>query len=94
MVDSKPSHLLIVGDFNYKDIDWMINMVNGSDCVVIDFMILAMTAFSFSMSHNQLRRYRQETEPSVLELVFTNKQNMVSGLAYHSDNCCLTFQFT
>ena len=31
VVDSKPSHLLIVDDFNYKDIDWINNTVNRSD---------------------------------------------------------------
>ena len=30
-VDAKPSHLLIVGDLNFNDIDWANNIINSAD---------------------------------------------------------------
>ena len=75
----------------------MDNMVNGLDLCSYLFYDTVNDCFLFQHI-TQPTKHRHGTESSVLDLVFTNEQNMVSWLAYHpglenSEHCYLTFQF-
>ena len=94
--DTNPSHLVLVGDFNYRDIDWthcystacinhhshqFVNTIQ--DCYLVQHV-------------TEPTRYRSDSSPHTLDLIFSNEPNMISDLQYlpglgHSDHICLKF---
>ena len=80
VMTSCPSHLLIAGDFNLGDIDWLnhLSLAPLSHCshtfleVINDFFLHQHVTFP--------TRFRQGNSPRVLDLVFTNEEDMVQNL--------------
>ena len=93
------SHLLVTGDFNYKGIDWVTwNVRPGTDeTKCINF--LECVRDSYLHQHVTLpTRARINQEPSILDLIFTNEENMIKDLQIlsplgKSDHACLTFNY-
>ena len=62
------SHLLIMGDFNYPNIDWSTWSTNNSD--VSSNIFLSTLQDNFLFQHvGSPTRYREQTTPSLLDLV-------------------------
>ncbi|XP_071959921.1 uncharacterized protein [Antedon mediterranea] len=92
------SHLLITGDFNFGSIDW-INQASGySDSHDgTNFMNWVQDHFYFQHV-TQATRFRDGQNPSLLDLVFTNEEDMIDDICYSarlgkSDHAVLTFKF-
>ena len=89
------THLLICGDFNYKAISWSNFSGTGNNCHIEPFLDTIDDLFLFQHI-NEPTRYREEETPSLLDLVFTNEQDMINNLVYlpplgNSDHICIEF---
>jgi len=92
------SHILIMGDFNYGEINWK----NGTSPNA-----LTNPATTFVKTLRDLYRhqhitdpthYRADQHPNILDLVITNEEGMVDNLALNapvgkSHHLCITFDF-
>ena len=93
------THRLIVGDFNFKDINWNLCSSPLSDQHPTT-KFLEIVKDNFLYQHvKQVTRVRQGCCPSILDLVFTNEENMVNSIEYcsplgNSDHVVLTFKVT
>ena len=93
------SHLLVTGDFNYKGIDWVTwNVRPGTDeTKCLNF--LECVRDTYMHQHVTLpTRARINEEPSTLDLIFTNKENMIKDCKYcsplgNSDRARLTCNY-
>ena len=81
MCNKKPSHLLIVGDFNIKDINW-VDMTSATDEAHISTKFIECIRDCFLLQHvMEPTRFRSDNVPSLLDLIFTNEENMVLNLS-------------
>ena len=94
----KYTHRLMFGDFNLKGINWCdqesLESVNHITSLFMEYV-----RDSFLYQHvREYTRYREGQEPSVLDLIFTNEEDMVQHLDYrspmgNSDHISLVFTF-
>ena len=80
----KQSHKLIVGDFNYKHIDWntwFTSKNEHSDEQMFIDCIQDMYWYQHVLSPT---RYREGEEPSLLDLIFTNEEAMIEQISHQS----------
>ena len=90
------SHLLIMGDINYPDIDWENWFTPGE--LSREQLFLKTLQKNFLYQHvDKPTRFRGTDTPNVLDLIITNNDN-VSQLEYQSqlgksDHSVLTFQY-
>ena len=88
------SHILVVGDFNFKEINWKTNMSTVSENhISTKFFECCRDSYFY-----QHVLERIANEPSTLDLIFTNEENMLSNLQYlpglgKNDHCILSFDF-
>lgn len=90
------SHLLIMGDFNYPKLDLNSWSSNG-DKEGEKFM----ESIRDSYLHQHILGYtrtRDNSEPSTIDLVFTNEEHMIDKIEYESplgrsDHVVLTFNY-
>ena len=93
------SHVLIMGDFNYKDIKWENWSTPGCNEYSDEFLFVEALRDSFFHQHIvQPTWVRHGQEPSVLDLVLTNEEGMIENIEYgnplgKSDHLVLTFEF-
>ena len=94
--DTKPHHILIVGNFNYSNINWKDYTASGvgsNDQMFID-------TFQECVLHQDITeptRYRQRVNPHTLDLVLTDEERMIDELRYlaaldKGDHVCITFK--
>ena len=77
-----PSHLLILGDFNINCIDWN-NITSTENETHTSTLFLECLRDSFLYQHvKEPTRYRSQNVPSILDLILTNEESMVSNLQY------------
>ena len=77
----KPSHLLILGDFNIKDINWVdITSYTNETHISTKFIECVRYCFLFQDVIEPTRRFRADNIPSILDLIFTNEENMFLDL--------------
>ena len=98
MCAQKPSHILIFGDFNFKEI----NLDNYS-CNVNEihpaYEFLECVRDGYLFQHiKRPTGFRIGQEPSILDLVFTNEENMLNNISYlpslgKYDHLSLSFKF-
>ena len=87
------SHLLICGDFNFKEITWSDFSGSTTNSHIVPF--LDSVDDLFLLQHvDKPTRIRQGDSPSLLDLVLTNEENM--NLMYlpplgNSDHICIQF---
>ena len=89
-----------MGDFNIKEIDWKINF-SSTNMNETHFasQFLECVRDSFLYQHvRECTRYRAGDESSVLDLLFTNEENMINSITYKpglgmSDHLQLEFSF-
>ena len=92
------SHKCIVGDFNYRDINWD-NWSTPHDDTKEDEMFLNALRDTFFYQHvNEPTRARGTDTPSLIDLILSNEESQVNNLAYlaplgKSDHSVLSFTF-
>ena len=98
VVDLKPTHILIMGDLNFREIDWNNEETSvGEDHLATIF--LESVRDTYLHQHvKEPTRYRSDNIPSLLDLIFTNEEHMVSDLNYlpglgSSDHLQINFVF-
>ena len=94
---ANPSHLLICGDFNIPQVDWISSFSSAPDAHFSQKFLDAVHSCLLFQHVTQPTRFREGERPSVLDLVFTNEEGMVMGLQYlpglgKSDHVTLWFQ--
>ena len=76
----KPSHLLIVGDFNIKEINW-VDIISPANETHISTKFIECIRDCFLFQHvMEPTRYRSNNVLSILDLIFPNEENMVLNL--------------
>ena len=90
------SHLLILGDFNYKVIQW--DELAAPEKSIEECFLEATLENCLTQHVTEITRRRGDDEPSVIDLVFTNEESMIDSISYNSplgksDHMCLTFEF-
>ena len=82
LASGESSHMLIAGDFNYPGIDWeTMSCQHAPDHPANQFL----DALNDCFLHQHVRsptRFRQGFQPSVLDLVITKEEGMVSNMKY------------
>ena len=91
-------HLLIMGDFNYPKIDWASWSTQTADDEINSQFIETCSDLYIHQHVKKITRIRGTSEPSILDLVITNEEGMVSEIEYQSpisksDHTCLLFNF-
>ena len=89
-------NLLIAGDFNYKEIDWLNENASPGQQHLQDFINTLQDCF-FYQHVTEPTRYRANETPNVLHLILSSEEGMIEDLAYNpplgeSDHICLTFK--
>ena len=80
----KHSHKLVVGDFNYKDIDWETWSTHKSEASEEHSFISCIQDIYWYQHVTSPTRYREGVNPSTLDLVFTNEESMIEQISYQS----------
>jgi exonuclease III len=80
----KQSHKLIVGDFNYKHIDWDTWSTSKNETSDEQAFINCIQDLYWYQHVTTPTRYRAGEEPSTLDLVFTNEESMLEHISYQS----------
>lgn len=95
----KPSHLLMLGDFNYPSIHWKGGETGIDNPNNITNMFIESVRDCYLYQHvEKPTRSRGKDNPTLLDLVFTNEEGMVNNLEYlsllgKSDHCIIKFHF-
>ena len=99
IADMKYSHKLIMGDFNYRSIDWNSWTTTSSDSSS-DSKFIESARDGFYYQHIlEPTRGRIGQKPSCIDLVFTNENKMINTVQYlsplgKSDHCVIQFDFS
>ena len=88
--------MLICGDFNFKEISWSDFSGTSSNCRIEPFLDVVDDLFLFQHI-TEPTRFIQEETPSLLDLVFTNEQDMINSISYlpplgNSGHICIEFE--
>ena len=92
------SHVLLMGDFNLPGIDWS-TFTTSHSTNHLEHKFIESVRDSFLIQHvNQPTRCRSDQAPSVLDLIFSSEEGMVSELSVESplgksDHGILQFNF-
>ena len=99
VTDTGVCDIIIVGDFNYPNIDWNSHIATDSEHSESD-QFIECTRNCFLIQHvDKPTRYRGDQRPSQLDLVLTTEESVIKNLSYlaplgNSDHCILTFDYT
>ena len=92
------SHVCLVGDFNYKDINWK-TWTTPHDENSKEVKFIEAVRDSFLFQHiGETTRSRGNDEPSLIDLLLTNEEQQVSDVSHHSplgksDHSVITFNY-
>jgi len=93
----QPLHLLLVGDFNYSDINWEMLSVNDSSSVPLpsEEFLEVVSTWALSQHFTEPIHFKHVVSLSLLDLMITNEEGMISYLHYlpKSNHLCLQFSF-
>jgi hypothetical protein len=79
------THYLIMGDFNYLDINWSTWNTKVGSCETQEYQFMECIQDNFLFQHvDKPTRWRGGYTPSVLDRILTNEENMVANLEYQS----------
>lgn len=90
------THILIMGDFNYPDIDWVNYNSRGDKTDSPEYKFVDTVQDCFLFQHiNKPTRWKGTQTPNILDLILTNEEQMVNNIEYSSPlgNCMLSFDF-
>ncbi len=94
----KSSHLLIMGDFNYSDINWRTETTPADvNHVASKFMECLRDCFLYQHVKDPTH-YRGSQKPNTLDLLITNEEGMVDNIELNapigkSHHVCMNFEF-
>ena len=91
-------HVLIIGDFNYPDINYSQHFVTANDDTAPARFFNTTQEFFLFQNVALPTRVRQGQQPSVLDYIFTDEDNLVDELQYNtplgkSDHVVLQWDF-
>ncbi|KAI8501334.1 hypothetical protein Bbelb_206050 [Branchiostoma belcheri] len=97
VVGTRPTHLLITGDFNYPEIDWKQTTSRANDAHPSHQFLRCVHENLLYQHVFKPTRYRPGEVPNVLDLVLTNEDGMVENIEYlpgigQSDHIRLQFE--
>ncbi|CAG2200123.1 unnamed protein product [Mytilus edulis] len=79
------SHILIMGDYNYPEMNWDSWNSPGESTESNEYRFLENLQENFLFQHvTRPTRWRGTNTPHTLDLILTNEENMVSNLEYQS----------
>ena len=93
------THILIMGDFNYPDIDWVNYNSRGDKTDSPEYKFVDTVQDCFLFQHiNKPTRWKGTQTPNILDLILTREEQMVNNIEYSSpmgkgDHFMLTFDF-
>jgi hypothetical protein len=96
--EAKFTHLLLCGDFNIPEIDWIDEVsLTSQNHLAFKFMESIRDCFWYQHVKNPTHSRRNQTE-NILDLVITNEEGMVDDIQYEaplgkSDHLVLKFNF-
>ena len=96
--EMKASHKLVTGDFNYKHINWETWETPKNETSPEHRFINCIQDNYWYQHVIMPTRHRERDEPSTLDLIFTNEENMIENIDYQSplgksDHSVLSFNF-
>ena len=78
------SHILLMGDFNFPEIDWINNIVSGSEeSEPQKFFDMIQDEFYVQHVEKPTRR-RGFQKPSLIDLIFSRDENMVDDITHQA----------
>ena len=80
----KESHKLVIGDFNYKNIDWESWFTPKNENSDEQLFINCIQDMYWYQHIATPTRFREGEEPSILDLVFTNEEAMIEEITHQS----------
>ena len=88
-------NVLIAGDFNFKEIDWVNDFVPPGKVYLNEFISTLHECFLYQHV-TEPTRFREGEQPNLLDLILSNEEDMVQDLSYlppldKSDHVCLKF---
>ena len=92
------SHICLVGDFNYREINWNSwTTPHGESSKESKFIEAVRDSFLFQHVQEPTR-VRGNDNPSMIDLIFSNEEHQVSDVVHHaplgkSDHSVITFRF-
>ena len=98
LAQKRYSHICLVGDFNYRDINWQTySTLRNEGSKEANFIETVHDCYLYQHLKEPTRN-RGTNEPSLIDLVLTNESMQVSDIEYHapldkSDHCVITFQY-
>ena len=89
------SDIVIAGDFNYKEINWIHDYAPPNKQHLIDFIQNLQDCFLYQHV-TEPTRFREGENPNLLDLILSKEENLVQDLCYlppldKSDHVCLRF---
>ena len=87
---TKYSHLLIMGDFNFPEIDWELQSANVSENHAANKFVLCFKDLFLYQHFTQLTHYRATQQRNILDLLVTNEPGMIHNLEYREPIWSLT----
>ena len=85
IVNRKASHTLIMGDFNYPNINWENMAITHANYDKPDYHFVETVKECFLFQHlEDPTRFRLNEGANILDLIFTNEEGMVTNPEYHS----------
>ena len=96
IITNKLSQVVILGDFNLKNIDWNLNSTKSNTKQIEHRFIECIKDLYLTQHIKEPTRYRKDNTPSILDLIFSNEENMIENIYYHaglgkSDHLVLSF---
>ena len=97
IMNKKYSHICLVGDFNFKKINWDKMTTRHEGSTEAKFLDTVQNCFLHQHMELPTRR-RGNDEPSLLDLLFTNEALQISDISHHaplgkSDHDVVAFKF-
>jgi len=82
VIQSRPSHMLVMGDFNYPDVDYVNNLVTAGDSDPATLFFHKTHDLCLFQHVSEPTRIRQHQVPSTLDYLFTSDDNLIDEVTY------------
>ena len=94
VTDTNPSHLIILGDFNYPEINWNYTISRAAENHPSNMFLNSIQDSLLYQHVTQPTRHRLGESPNTLDLVLTNEEGMINKIIPlppigNSDHICL-----
>ena len=94
VTDTNPSHLIIMGDFNYPEIDWNYTISRAAEIHPSHIFLHSIQDSLLYQHVTQPTRHRLGESPNTLDHIITNEEGMINKInplppIGNSDHICL-----